>query len=239
MNFQETAGEKLKTGTLIATVNTENKIPNDIKFTKINAITSVGIKPTFDIEVENYHNFIANGLIVHNSGVTLLYPCSILLGERARSDFIGIAFASDGQNQDTGHKVYHLASNTKSTVQSKSISQGSGITVYRGVLKIKKGAKNCKSNVQCDALMLDPESKSDTVPYIEVHDNTADIGHEATTGKISEEQIFYLQTRGLSDDDARKMVVSGFIEPMVKELPGEYAIELNRLIELEMEGSVG
>jgi len=178
-------------------------------------------------------------MIVHNSGVTMLYPCSVLKGKGARSDFIGIAFAGDGQNQDTGHKVYHLADNTKSTVQSKSISKGSGITTYRGVLKVKKGAKNCKSNVQCDALMLDPESKSDTIPYIEVNDNTADIGHEATTGRISDEQIFYLQSRGLSADDARKMVVSGFIEPMIKELPGEYAIELNKLIELEMEGSVG
>ncbi len=220
-------------------LNFKSKTNEEVGFARINKITPIGVKPTFDIEVKNYHNFIANGLIVHNSGVTMLYPCSVLIGERARSDFIGIAFAADNQNQDTGHKVYHLASNTKSTVQSKSISKGSGITIYRGVLKIKKGSKNCKSNVQCDALMLDSESKSDTIPYIEINDNTADIGHEATTGKISEEQIFYLQSRGLSSDDARKMVVSGFIEPMVKELPGEYAVELNRLIELEMDKSVG
>ena len=173
------------------------------------------------------------------SKVTMLYPTSILIGENAKSDFLGVAFAGKDQDQDTGTKVYHLAKNTTSIVRSKSISQGGGITSYRGLIHIKKGAKNCKSHVECDALMIDNISKSNTFPYMDVKENDVDLGHGATVGKISDEQLFYLMSRGLSQEQASQMIVSGFIEPIVKALPLEYAVELNRLIELEMEGSLG
>lgn len=173
------------------------------------------------------------------SGVTMLYPCSVLKGEGARTDFLGIAFAGKGQNQDTGSKVLHLAPHTSSTVVGKSISQDGGITTYRGLLKVSPGAHHVKSSVNCDALLLDEASVSNTIPYMDVREYTVDIGHEAKVGRISAEQLFYLQSRGLSEEQARQMIVSGFIEPIVKELPLEYAVELNRLIALEMEGSVG
>ena len=173
------------------------------------------------------------------SKVTMLYPTSILIGEGAKSDFLGIAFAGKDQHQDTGTKVHHLASNTSSTVRSKSISKEGGITSYRGLIQIKKGAKNCKSHVECDALMMDNISKSNTFPFMDVREEDVDLGHEATVGKISDEQIFYLMSRGLTEEQASQMIVSGFIEPIVKALPMEYAVELNRLIELEMEGSLG
>jgi Fe-S cluster assembly protein SufB len=173
------------------------------------------------------------------SRTTMLYPTSVLIGEGSKSDFIGVAFAGKGQNQDTGTKVYHLAKNTTSTIQSKSISKDGGITSYRGLLHIKKGAKNCKSHVVCDALMMDNISKSNTFPYMDVKEKDVELGHEATVGKISDEQVFYLRSRGLSEQAARQMIVSGFIEPVVKALPLEYAVELNRLVEMEMEGSLG
>jgi Fe-S cluster assembly protein SufB len=173
------------------------------------------------------------------SRTTMLYPTSVLIGEGSKSDFIGVAFAGKGQNQDTGTKVYHLAKNTTSTIQSKSISKDGGITSYRGLLHIKKGAKNCKSHVVCDALMMDNISKSNTFPYMDVKEKDVELGHEATVGKISDEQVFYLRSRGLSEQTARQMIVSGFIEPVVKALPLEYAVELNRLVEMEMEGSLG
>ena len=173
------------------------------------------------------------------SGFTMLYPSSILKGKRARTEMIGIAFAGNGQNQDTGSKVIHIAPDTSSTIVAKSISKDGGITTYRGLVKINKGATNAKSNVECDALMVDNISRSDTIPYIQILENKSEIGHEARTGKISQEKIFYLMSRGLSEEEAKKMIVSGFIEPITKKLPGEYAIELNRLIELEMEGSLG
>ncbi|MBI2208504.1 Fe-S cluster assembly protein SufB [Candidatus Woesearchaeota archaeon] len=173
------------------------------------------------------------------SKVTMLYPTSVLIGENAKSDFLGVAFAGKGQNQDTGTKVYHLAKNTKSTVRSKSISKNGGITSYRGLIHIRNKAKNCKSHVECDALMIDNISKSNTFPYMDVKENDVDLGHEATVGRISDEQVFYLMSRGLSQEQASQMIVSGFIEPIVKALPLEYAVELNRLIELEMEGSLG
>lgn len=173
------------------------------------------------------------------SGVTMLYPTSILKGKGARAEHLGIAYAGRHQNQDVGSKVYHLAPNTTSLIKSKSISKDGGITTYRGLLEIGKNAKNAKSSVQCDALMMDDKSKSDTVPYIEVKNKDVDLGHEATVGKISQEQIFYLMSRGLSEEQATRMIVSGFIEPIVKELPLEYAVELNKLIELEMENSLG
>jgi len=219
--------------------NFNSKVNDEIGFARIDKINYTGIKPTFDIEVENFHNFVSNGLIVHNSGFTMLYPCSILAGKRARTEMIGIAFAGAGQNQDTGSKVIHIAPDTSSTIVAKSISKNGGITTYRGLLKINKGAKNAKSNVQCDALMIDNISQSNTIPYIQILEDKSEIGHEATTGKISKEKIFYLMSRGLSEEEAKKMIVSGFIEPITKQLPGEYAIELNRLIEMEMEGSLG
>lgn len=173
------------------------------------------------------------------SKITMLYPTSVLIGEHARADFLGVAFAGKDQEQDTGTKVYHLAPNTHSIVRSKSISKDSGITSYRGLIHIKKGAKNCKSHVECDALMMDNISQSNTFPYMDVREQEVDLGHEATVGKISDEQVFYLMSRGLSEEQASQMIVSGFIEPIVKALPLEYAVELNRLIELEMEGSLG
>jgi len=173
------------------------------------------------------------------SGVTMLYPTSILKGSRARAEHLGIAYAGKDQNQDVGAKIHHLAPNTTSIIQSKSISKDGGVTTYRGLLKIAKNATNSKSSVQCDALMMDNESKSNTTPYIEVENKEVDIGHEATVGKISEEQIFYLMSRGLSREQASQMIVSGFIEPIVTELPLEYAVELNKLIELDMGDSIG
>jgi Fe-S cluster assembly protein SufB len=173
------------------------------------------------------------------SGVTMLYPCSILLGEGARSDSIGIAVAGAGQNQDTGSKAIHLAPHTSSTVVGKSISKDGGITTYRGLLKVVRGAHHVKSSITCDALIMDEASVSNTIPQMNIREEEVDIGHEARVGRISEEQIFYARSRGLSEAQARQLIVAGFIEPVVKELPLEYAVELNRLIELEMEGSVG
>lgn len=175
----------------------------------------------------------------NGSKVTMLYPCSILVGRKARSDFLGIAFAGKGQNQDTGTKIYHLAPETTSITRSKSIAKDGGITSYRGLLKVSKNAHNTKAAVQCDALLIDEQSKSNTFPFMEIGNKETDIAHEATVGKISDEQIFYLRTRGLSEEQAMKMIVAGFIEPIVKALPLEYAVELNRLIELEMDKSLG
>lgn len=173
------------------------------------------------------------------SGVTMLYPASLLLGDRSKSDFIGIAFAGQGQNQDTGCKVMHLGKSTSSTITSKSISKDGGITSYRGLLSVAKNAIHATSNVQCDALMMDSKSQSNTYPSMDIKNSKVNIAHEASVGRINPEQIFYLMSRGLDEDTATKMIVSGFIEPIVKELPLEYAVELNRLIELEMDGSLG
>lgn len=150
-----------------------------------------------------------------------------------------MAFAGPGQHQDAGGKVIHVAPHTTSKITSKSISKGSGRSSYRGLLKVHKGAKDVRSNVVCDALLLDEEARSDTYPYIEVDEDDVAIGHEASVSKVGEEQLFYLMSRGLSEEEATTMVVSGFIEPLVKELPMEYAIEMNRLIQLQMEGSIG
>ena len=234
--------EKINEGDFIAVINANSKnwcVLDGIKFAKVHSITHSGIKPTYDIEVQGYHNFIANGLIVHNSGVTMLYPCSVLVGEGAKSDSLGIAFAGPGQNQDTGSKVIHAAPNTTSTIKAKSISKGGGISSYRGSVQVAKNAKNTKCSVICDALLIDDESVSNTFPFMRIDTNKVDIAHEASVGKIGEEQIFYLMSRGLTGEQAMQMVVSGFIEPIVKQLPLEYAVELNKLIELEMEGTVG
>jgi len=173
------------------------------------------------------------------SKATMLYPSSILKGPGASDNHITIAFAGEGQDIDTGAKVYHNAPNTMSTIESKSIAKDGGRTNYRGLVHIANGAKNSSTSVECDALMFDNESTSDTMPYMEIQDNQVDVAHEATVGKIGDEDVFYLQSRGLDDDDAKQMIVAGFIEPITEELPIEYAVELNRLIELEMEGSLG
>lgn len=172
------------------------------------------------------------------SKVTMLYPCSVLNGENARTEYIGVAYAGDDQYQDTGCKVYHLAPNTSSTIISKGISKNGGISSYRGLVHIKKGCKNVKSSVNCDGLMLDNESKALTLPAMDVGENDVKVSHEAAIGKVGEDQLFYLMSRGLSEEEATKMIVLGFIEPVIKQLPLEYAVELNRLIELEIENSV-
>ncbi len=173
------------------------------------------------------------------SRLTMKYPSIYLVGEHARGTILSIAFATNDQHQDAGAKIIHKAPNTSSTITSKSISKGAGRTSYRGLLKVAKGATGVKASVKCDALMLDPQSRSDTYPTMEIDEDKVAIAHEATVGKISDEQIFYLMSRGLSESDATAMIVQGFIEPFAKELPMEYAIELNRLIQLEMEGAVG
>ncbi len=173
------------------------------------------------------------------SQLTMKYPAIHLMEPGARGETLSIAFASKGQHQDAGAKMVHMASDTSSRIISKSISKNGGRASYRGLVKVAKGAARCKSNVVCDALILDPESRSDTYPYIEVESENVAIEHEASVSKIAEEQLFYLMSRGLSEAEASSMIVTGFIEPLVKELPMEYAVEMNRLIELQMEGSVG
>ena len=199
---------------------------------------------------KNTYNLNTKRAIVHEDGImewvngnmgsktTMLYPCSVLIGENSRTDYIGVAYAGRGQNQDTGCKVYHFAPNTSCSVISKSISKDGGITSYRGLVEIKKGCVNSKASVRCDGLMLDNESIAKTFPSMTVMENNVEVAHEAAVGKIGEEQLFYLMSRGISEGEATKMIVSGFIEPVVKELPLEYAVELNRLIELEIENSV-
>ncbi|WP_128906025.1 Fe-S cluster assembly protein SufB [Halorubrum amylolyticum] len=173
------------------------------------------------------------------SKATMLYPASILKGPGATDNHVTIAFAGEGQNIDTGAKVYHTAPNTHSTIESKSISKDGGRTNYRGLVHITGGAEGSSTSVECDALMFDNESSSDTMPFMEIRERSVDVAHEATVGKIDDEDMFYLQNRGLDADDAKQMIVAGFIEPLTEELPIEYAVELNRLIELEMEGSLG
>lgn len=173
------------------------------------------------------------------SKITMKYPSVYLLGEGAKANIVSIAYAGRGQHQDAGGKAVHMAKNTSSTILSKSISKDGGKTTYRGLLRVAKGATGVKSNVRCDALILDGESSSDTVPYMDVAEKNVSITHEATVGKVSEEMLFYLMSRGLKESDAMALVVRGFIEPFTKELPMEYAVELNRLVQLEMAGAVG
>ena len=173
------------------------------------------------------------------SKVTMKYPSVYLNGENAHGEVLSIAFAGDGQHQDAGGKIVHNAPNTTSKIVSKSISKNGGRSSYRGLIKVGKNAKNSKSNVICDALLLDKDSQSDTYPYIEIDNDQVNIEHEATVSKIGEEQLFYLMSRGISEQEASAMIVNGFIEPLVKELPMEYAVELNKLIQLQMEGSIG
>jgi Fe-S cluster assembly protein SufB len=173
------------------------------------------------------------------SKLTMKYPGIYLLGERAYGETLSIAFAGKGQHQDTGAKMVHLAPNTTSKVTSKSVSRLDGRSTYRGLLSVAKGATNVKATVRCDALLLDDTSKTETYPYMEINQEDATITHEATVGKIGDEQIFYLMSRGFNEEEALTLIVNGFMEPFTKELPMEYAVELNRLIKLEMDDSVG
>ncbi|QQG39369.1 MAG: Fe-S cluster assembly protein SufB [Candidatus Aenigmatarchaeota archaeon] len=199
----------------------------------------------------NVYNLVTKRAIAHEgatvewidgnmgSKVTMKYPSVILRGENAKADILSIAFAGEGQHQDAGAKVIHLAPRTSSRIISKSVSMGGGRTTYRGLVRVGKGCKNVTSSVRCDALILDEKSASDTVPYMEIYEDDVSIGHEATVGRISEEALFYLMSRGLKENEAMALIVKGFIEAFTKELPMEYAIELNRLVEMEMEGAVG
>jgi Fe-S cluster assembly protein SufB len=173
------------------------------------------------------------------SKLTMKYPAILLKGRGAHGEVLSIAFAGEGQHQDAGAKITHLAPDTSSVITSKSISRGGGRATYRGLLKVAEGSHRAKSSVVCDALILDENSRSDTYPYINIGENDVTIGHEATVSKIGEEQLFYLTSRGLSETEAAALIVAGFVEPITKELPLEYAVEMNRLIQLQMEGSVG
>ena len=200
---------------------------------------------------DNVYNLVTKRTTVEEDGVmewvdcnlgsklTMKYPSIYLMGERAHGEVLSIAFAANGQHQDAGGKVIHAAPNTTSLITSKSISQGDGRTSYRGLVKVYPGCKHSKSTVRCDALLLSDEARSDTYPYMEVDEEEVTIGHEATVSKVGSDQLFYLMSRGLSEAEASGMIVNGFIEPIVKELPMEYAVEMNRLIELQMEGSIG
>ena len=173
------------------------------------------------------------------SKATMKYPSCYLVGEGAHGSILSIAYAGDGQHQDTGGKVVHAAPYTTSSIVSKSISKGTGRATYRGLCKVYEGSTSARSNVECDALLINQTARSDTYPYIEIEEQSANVGHEATVSKVGDEQLFYLMSRGMSKDEAMALIVRGFIEPIAKQLPLEYAVELNRLIELEMEGSVG
>ena len=199
----------------------------------------------------NVYNLVTKRAIAHEgatmewidgnigSKVTMKYPSVILAGEHARGETLSVAFAGEGQHQDAGAKMMHMAPNTSSSIVSKSIARAGGRSSYRGEIKIHPGAKNSKNTVMCDALLVDTISRSDTYPAIDVREDDVTMGHEATVSQVSEEQLFYLQSRGIEQDEAMAMIVRGFIEPIAKELPMEYALELNKLIEMQMEGAVG
>jgi Fe-S cluster assembly protein SufB len=173
------------------------------------------------------------------SKVTMKYPAIFLMGEHAKGETLSIAFAGEGQHQDAGAKMVHAAPHTSSTIVSKSVARGGGRTSYRGLVQVLEGAHHSASTVRCDALLVDTISRSDTYPYVDVREDDVSMGHEATVSKVSDDQLFYLMSRGLSEEEAMAMIVRGFVEPIARELPMEYALELNRLIELQMEGAVG
>ena len=199
----------------------------------------------------NMYNLVTQRSLVHEnatmewldgnlgSKLTMKYPSCFLVGERAHGSILSIAYAGNGQHQDTGGKVVHAAPRTSSSIVSKSISKGSGRASYRGLCKVYEGSTDAKSNVECDALLIDEAARTDTYPYIEIDENQSTVGHEARVSKVGEEQLFYLMSRGMPEEEAMALIVRGFIEPIARQLPLEYAVELNRLIELEMEGSVG
>jgi Fe-S cluster assembly protein SufB len=173
------------------------------------------------------------------SKVTMKYPAVYLMGEHARGETLSVAFAGTGQHQDAGAKMVHCAPDTSSTIISKSVARGGGRTSYRGLIQVQEGAAHARSTVKCDALLVDTVSRSDTYPYVDVREDDVEMGHEASVSKISEDQLFYLMSRGMTEDEAMATIVRGFVEPIARELPMEYALELNRLIELQMEGAVG
>jgi len=199
----------------------------------------------------NVYNLVTKRAIAHEgatmewidgnigSKVTMKYPAVWMVGEHARGETLSIAFAGEGQHQDAGAKMVHAAPHTSSSIVSKSVARGGGRTSYRGLVQVQPGSHHSKSNVKCDALLVDTISRSDTYPYVDVREDDVQMAHEATVSKVSEDQLFYLMSRGLSEDEAMAMIVRGFVEPIARELPMEYALELNRLIELQMEGAVG
>ena len=199
----------------------------------------------------NVYNLVTKRAVVEEGGtmewvdgnigskVTMKYPAVYLTGEHAQGETLTMAFAGAGQHQDTGSKMVHLAPNTKSNIISKSVARGGGRSAYRGLVQIAEGAKNSTNNTECDALLVDTISRTDTYPYIDIREDDVTLGHEATVSKVSEMQLFYLMSRGLSEEEAMAMIVRGFVEPISRHLPMEYALELNKLIELQMEGSVG
>ena len=199
----------------------------------------------------NMYNLVTQRAMVHEnatmewldgnlgSKLTMKYPSCFLVGEGAHGSILSIAYSGNGQHQDTGGKVVHVAPNTTSQIISKSISKGTGRSTYRGLCKVYEGARHARSNVECDALLINDTSRTDTYPYIEIEEQEATVGHEATVSKVGDEQLFYLMSRGMSREEAMALIVRGFIEPIAKLLPLEYAVELNRLIDFEMEGSVG
>ncbi|MFZ5850896.1 MAG: Fe-S cluster assembly protein SufB [Actinomycetota bacterium] len=199
----------------------------------------------------NVYNLVTKRAVAHagatmewidgniGSKVTMKYPAVWLLGEHAKGETLSVAFAGEGQHQDAGAKMVHVAPHTSSTIVSKSVARAGGRTSYRGLVQILEGAHHSRSTVKCDALLVDTVSRSDTYPYVDVREDDVAMGHEATVSKVSEDQLFYLRSRGLTEDEAMAMIVRGFVEPIARELPMEYAIELNRLIELQMEGAVG
>ena len=199
----------------------------------------------------NVYNLVTKRAVAHagatmewvdgniGSKVTMKYPAVWLMGEQARGETLSIAFAGEGQHQDAGAKMVHAAPRTSSAIVSKSVARGGGRTSYRGLVQVLEGCHGSKSTVKCDALLIDDISRSDTYPYVDVREDDVSMGHEATVSKVSEDQLFYLMSRGLGEDEAMAMIVRGFVEPIARELPMEYALELNRLIELQMEGAVG
>jgi Fe-S cluster assembly scaffold protein SufB len=216
------------------------KLGEDVLITPVEVSeASAELVPTWDIEVEGTGNFVSQGFIVHNSHLTMKYPAVYMMEPGAHGEILSIAFAGKGQHQDAGGKVVHAAPHTTSRIISKSISKDGGRASYRGLLKVEKGAFDVRSNVVCDALLLDEGSRSDTYPYIEIDEKEVTVGHEASVSKIGEEQLFYLMSRGLNEDQANAMIVNGFIEPLAKELPMEYSIELRKLIDIQLEGSIG
>ena len=188
------------------------------------------------VEEEGIIEWVSGSL---GSKVTMLYPSSFLRGKGARADYLLLSLAGEGQVLDTGAKVFHQAPHTSSQILAKSISRRGGKTIFRGLLQVAKGAKEAKGHMRCDALLLDRSSQTETLPNLKIEEKEVSIGHEATVGKVGEEQLFYLRSRGLSETEATSMIVNGFIEPIIKELPLEFAVEINQLIQLKMEGAVG
>ncbi len=232
-------GKEVRTYETYVLYFSDEVLDGPVHFVPVAGMRYLGEQETYDIEVEGTANFIADGVFVHNSQLTMKYPSIYLRGEGATAEVISVAVAGKGQHQDTGAKAIHLAPNTTSRIVSKSVSKDGGRTTYRGQIKVVPGATGVKASVRCDALMLDDQSRSDTYPYIDIAEDDTTMTHEATVGKISADQVFYLMSRGLTENEATNLIVQGFLEVFTKELPMEYAIEFNRLVKLEMEGSLG